>query len=124
MELLSLPLSIRDGYLGRTSLDKSIIYSIGLILGTPIGSLPFAPDFGCNIWDRAFSDLPTSNKASIQTSLRHALERFERRLYNVSVSFTIPDQSAPHTLGIVVRVTGNYMDGDDEKKLETNFTIG
>lgn len=119
-----MPFILRDGYLQRCSLEESITYSIGLILSTRIGTIPFNRDYGCDIWDKEYSDLYTANKADIRGGLRNAIDKFEKRLYNVSVSFISADDSNPHTIGIAVKVTGNYREGTEERKYEATFNLG
>ncbi len=124
MEYLSLPLTLREGYLPRADLKESITYSIGLLLSTRVGTMPFNPEFGCDLWDKEYSDLYTASKADIRASLRNAIDKFEKRLYNVSVSFGSVSTDAPHSLGMAVKVTGNYLDGNEEKKFEASYALG
>jgi phage baseplate assembly protein W len=126
MEYLSLPLVLREGYLSKATLEESLTYSIGLILSTRLGSLPFNPDYGCDIWDREYSDLYTANKAEIRASLRNAIDKSEKRLYNLSVSFVSVGeaQGGGHVLGMAVKVTGNYREDSEEKKYEGTFNLG
>lgn len=124
MEYLALPFALKKGYLDKASLYESISYSIGLLLSTRDRSIPFDPDFGCDIWDKEFSDLYTANKADLRASIRNAIDRYERRLYNASVSLVGVDTSPTHALGIAVKVTGNYRDNDEEKKFEEIFKLG
>lgn len=124
MDYLSLPLVLREGYLSRTDLKESITYSIGLLLSTRIGAMPFVPEFGCDLWEKEYSDLYTANKADVRASLRNAIDKFEKRLYSVSVSFVNVSNSAPHALGMAVKVSGNYRDGSEEKKFEASYMLG
>lgn len=124
MEYLSLPLVLREGYLPRAALNESIRYSIGLILSTRVGSIPFDPGFGCEIWDKEFSDLYTANRGDIRASLRNAIGRSQKMLYNVSVSFANVEGSNAHPIGLAIKVTGNYREDDEEKKFEGTFVIG
>lgn len=124
MEYLSLPLVMRDGYLARADFDDSIRHSVGLIICTRIGSINFSPNFGCDLWEKEFADLYAANKADIRASLRNAIDNFEKRLYNVTVSFGLAGESAPHILGITVKVTGNFKDGKEEKKFEASYSLG
>lgn len=124
MDYLSLPFALRKGYLSRTDLYDSIAQSIGLILSTRYGSLPFDPDFGCDIWDKEFSDIYTTNKSEIQGSIRNAISRYEPRLFNMSVSLVNVATRPDHALGIAVRVAGNFRDEGEEKKFEEVFNIG
>ncbi|MEA2030104.1 MAG: GPW/gp25 family protein [candidate division Zixibacteria bacterium] len=124
MEYLSLPLVLREGYLSRCTLKESIIYSIGLILSTRRGQLPFAPKFGSEIWEREYSDLVTLNKSNLRSNLRNAIDQYEKRLYNVVVSLSWSEGATSNTMDQVVKVSGNYMDGNEEKKLQHSFRIG
>jgi phage baseplate assembly protein W len=125
MEYLALPLELRDGYLKRAeSLNDSILFSIGVLLSTRLGMMDFLPDFGCDIWQFEYSDLYAANKADIRASLRNAIEAFEKRLYNTSVSFAGVDDTSPHVLGMTVRVSGNYREDGEEKKFEGKYLLG
>ncbi|MBU8933888.1 MAG: GPW/gp25 family protein [candidate division Zixibacteria bacterium] len=124
MEYLSLPLVLNQGYLSRCTLEESIIYSVGLILSTRLGQLPFAPEYGSEIWEREFSDLVTSNKADMRGNFRNAIDKYEKRLYNVSVSILQTQDGKAAALGLIAEVTGNYMDGNEEKTLRNSFRIG
>jgi phage baseplate assembly protein W len=124
MEYLTLPFILRDGYLARGTLRESIDHSIGLILSSRIGVMPFNREYGCDIWDKEYSDLYTANKAEIRASLRNAVDKLERRLYNVSVSFMNVSEESPHLLGMAVKVSGNYRDGAEEMKYESTFYLG
>jgi phage baseplate assembly protein W len=77
MDYLALPHVLREGYLDRANLLESLTYSIGLILCTRIGTMPFEADYGCEIWDREFSDLYTANKGDIRANLRMAIDKYE-----------------------------------------------
>nr|MBN2276494.1 GPW/gp25 family protein [candidate division Zixibacteria bacterium] len=124
MEYLTLPFVLRKGYLDKTDLYESISYSIGLLLSSRPGTMLFDPEYGCDIWDKEFSDVLTANKADLRANVRNAIDRYEKRLYNVSISIGDVDSSPTHTLGLVVKVTGNYRDNGEEKKYGEAFKIG
>jgi len=124
MEYLSLPLLLKKGYLSKVSMYDSLLYSIGLILSSRLGTLPFEPSFGCDIWEKEFSDLYTANKADIRAGIRIAIDKFEKRLYNASVTLVNVDVSHLHALGVAVKVTGLFREDGEEKKFEETFTIG
>ncbi len=124
MEYLSLPFLLRKGFLNKTDRYDSITNSIGLILSTRKGSLPFDPEFGCDLWDREFSDLFMVNRSELQGSIRNAVDIYEARLFNVSVSLININTGPDHPLGIAVKVIGNYKDENDEKRFEEIFSIG
>ncbi|MFH2050352.1 MAG: GPW/gp25 family protein [bacterium] len=123
MEYFSLPLVLREGYLLRTNLEESIIYSVGLIISTRIGQMPFAPEYGCNIWEKEYSDLMAANSADIRSGLRNAIDKFEKRLYSVSVSLVNTKKDDLQVNNVVIKVTGNYKDGSEEKRLEHHYSI-
>jgi len=125
MEYLAIPYELREDYLIRSgSMRDSIAFSIGLLLSTRLGSMPFLPEFGCDIWDLEYSDLETADKAAVRATLRNAIADFERRLTEVSVSFTNVTTLKPHAIGIDVRVVGLYRENGEEKKFEGKFFIG
>jgi phage baseplate assembly protein W len=124
MENIALPLVLRDGYLRRASLHDSISYSIALILSTHLGQMPFDPEFGCVIWDKEYSDIYSADKAEIRASIRNSIGKYEKRLYDVSVSFSVADPTAVKTLGIVVKIKGLYRDGKEEQKFESIYNLG
>lgn len=124
MEYLALPYVLREGYLDRANLLESLTYSIGLILSTRKGTMPFEPEFGCDIWDREYADLYTANKGDIRASLRMAIDKYEKRLKNVSVSFTRTEDQASHVLGMMVKVSGNYLDdNNEEQKFQASYLL-
>ncbi len=123
MDYISLPLTLREGYFSRTDLNESITQSVGLILSTRLGSIPFKPEYGCELWDREYADILTANKAEIRASLRNAIDKFERRLVNVSVSFGQGGDISPRRVGIVVKVTGDYKDDGEEKRFEATYGL-
>lgn len=124
MEYLGIPLALKEGYLNRATLEESLAYSVGLILSTRKETLPFNPDFGCELWEKEYSDLYTTNKADIRSAIRNAIDKFEKRLYNVSVSFSSESVDSTHPLGMRVKVSGNYREDGEEKKFDGTFNIG
>ncbi len=124
MEYLSLPFTLRKGYLKKTDITESISFAIGLILSTRPGSIPFDPEFGCDLWGREYSDLFKANRSDIQGSVRNAIGKYEPRLYNVSISLIDIATGPRRPLGIAVKVIGNYRDGKEEKRFEEIFSVG
>lgn len=125
MDFLGLPFQLRDGYLARAAdTRESIHQSIALLLSTRLGDLSFLPEYGCDIWQMAFTDLETANRADVRASFRNAIDRFEKRLFNVSVSFNHDRGPGPHLLGISVRVTGNFHEDGEEQKFESVYNLG
>jgi len=124
MEYLSLPFALDKGYLKKVDLYESISYSVGLILSTRIGSIPFEPGYGCDIWDREFSDLYSSNRGDVRASVRNAISKYEKRLHHVSVSMEKVDTNSRRPLGLVIKVSGKYDEDGKEKKFEETFATG
>ena len=124
MDYLALPLALKKGFLEKTDLYSSISNSIGMILSTRRGTLPFDPEFGCNLWDREFSDFFMVNRQDVQGSVRNAINQFEPRLFNVSATLMNIDTGPNHPLGIAVKIIGNYRDEGIEKRFEEIFSIG
>ena len=122
MEYLTLPFRLDHAFLKRGDLHESITDSVGMILSTRIGRIPFYPEYGCGIWEREYSDMFSANKSEVRAGLRNAIDGLEKRLYNVSVSFT-PGRHGTEALGMVVRVTGNYRDDSEEKKFEASYDL-
>ncbi len=123
MEYLALPFLLQKGYLTRVSLEESIAHTIGLIITTRLGTMKFDGDFGCGIWDREFTDLYTANKADIRSGLRNAIDKYEGRLYNVSISFENVTGSHKHVLGMAVEISGNYRDDGQERKFKAQYFL-
>ncbi|MEW5923582.1 MAG: GPW/gp25 family protein [Candidatus Zixiibacteriota bacterium] len=124
MDYLALPLRLKKGYLNKAGLYESISVSIGLLLSSRLGTLPFNASYGCDIWEKEFSDIYTANKADIRASIRNAIDKFEKRLYNVSVTLVSVDVSHLHALGVAVKVIGLFQEDGEEKKFEETYTIG
>jgi len=124
MDYLSLPFVLREGYLGRAGLQESITFSVGLILSSRPGALPFDPTFGCDVWEKEFSDLYSANKAELRSSLRNSIDKYEKRLYNVSVTLVSVTDTRREALGMAVQVTGNYREDGEERKFEASYHLG
>ena len=124
MDYLALPFALQADYLARAdSLRESIAYSVGLLLSTRVGTMEFLPEFGCDVWRMEFTDLYTANKGDVRAGLRNAIDKFEKRLYNVSVSFSPLDDNARRILGMTVKVTGDYKDDGEEKRFEATYSL-
>ena len=127
MEYLSNPLKLREGLLDKTDLEGSIRYSVGLLICTRRGMLPFDAEYGSDLWEQEFSDFQLSKKSDIRSGLRNAVGKFEKRLYNVTVSVVSVDREqsgAGASAGVAVRVSGNYRDGEEEKRFESAYSLG
>ena len=123
MEYLTLPLRLRHGFFDRGDIHESIRHSVGLILSSRPGHLKFLPEFGCGVWEKEFADMLSVNKSDIRAFLRNAIDRHERRLYNLSVSFTPENPRPGENLSMSARITGNYKDGDEEFKFEETYRL-
>ena len=127
MDYLSIPLVLREGYLDRVDLNDSIKYSVGLLISTRKGMLPFDSEYGTDLWEKEFSDLYAAKKSDMRASLRNAIGLYERRLYNVTVSVVNvanTKSGAEKAVLVVVKVSGNYLDDTEEKRFESTYRIG
>jgi len=124
MDYLSLPFSLDKGYFKKVDLYDSIACSVGLILSTRIGSIPFEPGYGCEIWEKEFSDMQSTNRGDIRAGVRNAISKYEKRLHHVSVSMENVEIKSGRPLGIVIKVSGKYDEDGKEKKFEEVFTTG
>lgn len=125
MYYLILPLILRKGDLGKAGIEESIFCSIGLILNTRKGSLPFDEGFGCDLWEWEFSDIYRVNAADIRKSVREAINIYEPRLNNIDVS--IPQKKGERTkrpLGLGLVVAGTFVDEGRERNFRREFNIG
>ena len=77
MDYLALPVKLRNGFLRRATREESISYSIGLILSTRKGSLPFDIEFGWDLWEREFSDLVLVIKGDMKSNIRNVNDESE-----------------------------------------------
>ncbi len=100
------------------------MYSIGLILSTRKGQLPFDPEYGSVIWDREYADIQASNKSELRSGLRDAIQKYERRLSSVVVSFEQPTSVGTRSIGVAVKVTGEYTDGGHLRPFEAFYNLG
>ncbi|MBD3258807.1 hypothetical protein GF377_10265 [candidate division GN15 bacterium] len=123
MEFLTLPLRLTHGYFGRGDLHDSIRHSVGLILSTRLGQLQFLPEFGCAVWENEYADMLSANKSDVRAALRNSLDTYEKRLYNLSVSFSPEELRSGDSLSMSIRISGNYKDGDEERKFEEMYRL-
>jgi phage baseplate assembly protein W len=125
MDFLAIPFELREDYLSRAeSMRDSIAFSLGLLLSTRVGSMTFLPKYGCDIWQMEYGDLDAVNKATIRGTLRNAISTYEKRLSDISVTFTTVRGPVPHAIGVNVKVTGLYRENGEEKKFEGVFFLG
>lgn len=75
-----------DGRVETASGRADVEQAIRIILGTAKGERVMRPDFGCGIHDYAFATLDTTTLRLMETSVREALERWERRIEVQDVS--------------------------------------
>lgn len=123
MDYLKLPVRLTHGFFDRGDLAESLRHSVGLILSTRIGQLMFLPQFGCTVWEKEYSDILSANKSDIRAGLRNSIDQYEKRLYNLSVSFSPEDRKAGGSMHMSIRVSGNYRDGSEERKFEETYRL-
>ena len=127
MDYLTFPLVLREGYLDRVDLEDSIRDSIGILISTRKGMLPFDLEFGSDLWEKEFSDLYVAKKSDLRASLRNAIDSYEKRLSSVSVSVVnavAVNANSGQATSVVVKVSGDYVDGTEEKRFESTYKIG
>ncbi len=86
--------------------------------------MPFDTDYGSDIWEKEFSDVMTANKADIRSNLRNAIDKYEKRLYNISVSLINISEESPQSSGLAVKIAGTYKENNEEKKFEARYLLG
>ena len=123
MDYLKLPVRLTHGYFDRGDLSESLRHSVGLILSTRIGQLMYLPNFGCTIWEKEYSDILSASKSDIRAALRNSIDQYEKRLYNLSVSFSPEDRRPGGTLSMSIRVSGNYREDQEERKFEETYRL-
>ena len=60
--------------------DKAIVNSINNILGTPTGTMPGHPEFGCSVGKYLFEQLDILTIQLIKEEVKYALARWELRI--------------------------------------------
>lgn len=75
-----------DGRMETASGREDVEQAIRIILGTAKGERVMRPDFGCGIHEYAFAAIDTTTRRLIETSVREALEEWERRIEVLDVS--------------------------------------
>jgi uncharacterized protein len=89
------------GLLATATGEEAVRQSIWMILGTAPGERVMRPDFGCGIHDAVFAVQDTDAAATIVTSVREALTRWEPRIDVLDV-YASPDPADPHRLLIEI----------------------
>ena len=80
-----------DGRVETASGREDVEQAIRIILGTAKGERVMRPDFGCGIHDYAFTAVDTTTLRLLETSVREALETWERRIEVEDVSTDTTD---------------------------------
>lgn len=106
-----------------TSTDiETIIQSIWVILTTSKEDRPWAPEFGCNIFQYVYDIQDDDTKSKIQESVKSALSKWEPRISvknvdvtyiankfcSISISFTYNRKDFDHTFNM-----SEYVDAQD-----------
>lgn len=71
----------RELWLGRKSFswlsgDQALMQRVELVLSTPLGTLPWRPDFGCGLWDMMGTSATPAQLAQLRWSIETALARW------------------------------------------------
>jgi phage baseplate assembly protein W len=90
--------------------EQSVLDSVRLILGTPLGERLMRPDFGCMIHDLVFHPVSANTCSLVAMYATQALVKWEPRIEDVNVQ-AFPDPSAENSIllqvGFRVRSTNN-----------------
>ena len=115
------------------TLQQSVAQHLHLIITTAFGELPADENFGCSIWDHDFDNLTSSHKIKefIRQSLLSAIERYEKRLFNVRIDLIIrQEELTNHTNGcrikkkITITITGWLLSTNEKFIYEDSFFTG
>ena len=79
------------GRLATATGTEDVEQAIRIVLGTAKGERVMRPDFGCGIHDYAFTAVDTTTLRLLETSVREALETWERRIEVEDVSTDTTD---------------------------------
>jgi len=94
------PVSTVNGKLRTIDREDLVQQSIFIILSTPLGSRFMLPEFGCRIEELIFEQNDTVLESMLRLYIAQALEKWEKRVKFLDVSFTHEDT--------MVRCTLNY----------------
>jgi phage baseplate assembly protein W len=83
-----------EGEMETASGREDVEQAIRIIIGTAKGERVMRPDFGCGIHEYAFAAVDTTTLRLIETSVREALEQWERRIEVLDVSTDTSDLDA------------------------------
>lgn len=75
-----------EGRIETASGREDVEQAIRIILGTAKGERVMRPDFGCGIHEYTFAAIDTTTLRLIETSVRDALEEWERRIEVLEVA--------------------------------------
>jgi phage baseplate assembly protein W len=109
-----------DGRVETASGRADVEQAIRIILGTAKGERVMRPDFGCGIHDYAFATLDTTTLRLMETSVREALETWERRIDVQDVS---TDTSNLNEGRVDISIDYRLRQTDDEFNLVYPFYV-
>lgn len=75
-----------DGRVETAAGREDVEQAIRIVLGTAKGERVMRPEFGCGIHDYAFATVDTTTLRLMETRVREALERWERRIEVLDVT--------------------------------------
>lgn len=109
-----------DGEIRTVSGPADVEESIRIVLGTSPGERVMRPDFGCGIDEFAFATIDTTTLGLIETTVREALETWERRIEVLDVE---ADAENLATGRIDVTIEYRLRRTDDEYNLVYPFYV-
>jgi phage baseplate assembly protein W len=85
---------IQKRKLATCPLKHSIAQNLHLIISTYRGEAAYSDEFGCSLWDEEFNiQLNFRWKENLCTSLRQAVDQFEKRLELLEVKVMLQEQN-------------------------------
>lgn len=109
-----------DGLVETAAGREDVEEAIRIIIGTAKGERIMRPEFGCGIHEYVFSAIDTTTLRLMETNVREALERWERRIdvLEVSTDTTHLDEGR-----IDIRVEYRLKRSNDELNLVYPFYV-
>lgn len=103
---LSVPLYVANGSGKIIEGEDVVAQSIGQIIGTPIGSLPYSPYLGSRLSWLLFEPNDEIAGSLGATYIREALMQQEPRIVVLSVPYTISGATITFTVNYRIKATG------------------
>lgn len=96
----------------ESAVKKSLIN----LIRTPVGTRPFAPDYGTRVYDFLFEPADTETELLLNEEIAQAIDRFEPRARVVAIETNMQDN------GIELKIEYYVANVPDLQQLETVIT--